>query len=407
MLLIALQPTGARSPLRIVAVGTRFFPYPHPGDKTFWLNLFQRLGSKGHEFYVLNVDRRAKPVERLGPNLTIETVPAVPIYFRGGPQAARYNRESLDIAAITNYASKTLTLPGLLRRASRRASQMSADVVHFIDNMGPFGLAAARGLPVPCTVSAITYDPRQRGYDPMLRLSVQGFRRVAASSDTFRQRLIALGVPEERIASVRWGADAETFAPRAGGREARRALGLDPSQPVVMWAGYIQQTTEADFRLAYRAVEEVQQERPDVAAWFCFKPAHFRDSFRALDRPGRRCVGDPDIFDQVRRIADLMISPVSRGRSILAPPLTWAESFLQGTPILTTPCGGAEETLGPGRGGEVAPALGLGTRLGELLADRVKLSRLQETTRSWGVERYSLDQSASSFLQFWESALRR
>ena len=52
--------------MRIVAAGTRFFPTPHPGDKTFWLHLFRRLVDEGHVAHILNVDRRPKPLESLG-----------------------------------------------------------------------------------------------------------------------------------------------------------------------------------------------------------------------------------------------------------------------------------------------------------------------------------------------------
>ena len=393
------------SNVRILAAGTRFFPYPHPGDKTFWLHLLRAFANAGHEIHVINVDRRARPLERLDPGMTFETLPAVPVFFRAGPQAHRYNRESLEIGAITNYGSKTLTLPHLIRRVEQVRERWSADVVHLVDNLGPAAWPFVRRMTGPTFTTAITYDPRYVLYDSFLFASLSAFTRVAASSDTFRDRLLDVGLDSERVRTIRWGADPQEHAPSSGQAEAKHLLGVPADHAVAFWSGYIQQITEQDFQAAYAIARAARDRAKTLEVFFCFKPAHFRPSFRALELPGIHIRGDRALdFDQVREAADIMLSPVTRSDSILAPPLTWVESMLRGIPILTTPCGAAGETIPSGRAGEVVPMDRLAARAADLARDPSQLSRLRSSTRAWAVERYALQQSVKGYQLLWNAS---
>ncbi|MGI0132387.1 MAG: glycosyltransferase family 4 protein [Thermoplasmata archaeon] len=387
--------------MRIIAVGQRFFPSAHPGDKTFWLRVFQRLGARGHEIHVISIDRRPRASEPAGCNVTIDTIPAVPVYLRAGAQATRYNPESVDIGAITNYGSKLLTLPRVIRAVREKAHDQHADVVHFVDNLGPAVWPFVARLEIPAFASAITYDPRYVFYDSFLRASFEGFSGVGATSDTFRERLVEIGLPRRRLRTVRWGADPNEYVPAPDRAALKAKLGLPPTTPLVFWAGYIQQITEADFRLAYRAVVEARRTVPELVAYFCFKPAHFRPSFHDLSGPNIRLVGDGASFALARSAADLFLSPVTRGRSILAPPLTWVEAMMQGLPILTTPCGAASEILDHGRAGEAVEWDRLSARIVELVRDPTRLSDLRTRARDWAAANYSLEHSADALNALW------
>ena len=390
--------------MRVVAVGGGFYPYAHPGDKTFWLQLFQALAAGGDEIHVVNVARRARPRESAGPGISIETIPAIPVHFQEGTHVGRYNEQSSDIPSTANYASRSLTLPRLVRRARAAVRETRADVVHFMDNMGPADYLFARAFGVPSYVTAVTYDPRGVLYDPLLRASLAPFDGVVATSDTFARRLGEIGLERRRIHAITWGADPTAHAPTSDPARAKETLGLDPARPLVLWAGYLQQTTEKDLRLAHEAVRFAQARVPGLAAWFCFKPQHFRPSYLDLEAPGIRCGGDPTAFALARAAADVFLSPITRPNSILAPPLTWTEMMLRGIPILTTPCGGADESLGAGRGGDVSPPLALGERLAAIVGDAGELSRRKEDARRWGVERYSLPNLASNYRELWSGS---
>jgi glycosyltransferase involved in cell wall biosynthesis len=389
--------------VRIIASGIRFFPYPHAGDKTFWLNLLRRMTVQGDEVHVVNVDRRPRPTETVVPGLTIETIPAVAVNWTEGMQVGRYNAESVDIASITNYASKTATLRRLFACIRDRSRAFRPDAIHFMDNLGPFVWPYARSLPRPNFASAITYDPRSPVYDLLLRASLSGFDGVAASSDTFRDRLIRARIPADRIRTIPWGADPP--GPRSDEERARAKTLLGPASgcPVVMWAGFIQQITEPDFRLAYRVAREARRLVPDLETWFCFKPQHFRAEYEALAAPGVHLTGDPERFHQVRAAADLFLNPVTRVRSILAPPLTWVEVMQAGIPVLTTRTPGASECLGEGRAGEAIPQDQLLARLTQLTTDLPTLRALGRGARDWASDRYSLARSASSFRELWSA----
>ncbi|MCI4351845.1 MAG: glycosyltransferase family 4 protein [Thermoplasmata archaeon] len=393
--------------MRVLAVGNRFFAEAHAGDKTFWLDLARRLASQGEAVHVVSVSRTAAPTTRLGEGLTMETLAAVPIYTRGGAHRDRYNPESADIRAVTNYASRSLTLPRLFRRLRQLAREWRPDVVHFMDNMGPVTGAFLRSLPVPAFVSAITYDPRSISYDLLLRQSFAGFEGVAVSSTSFRNRLGSLGVPRDRLATVPWGVDPVLPLTPQERSERRDRLGVGADDRLIFWAGFLQQTTQEDLFQALEVARQARGASPRLQFVFCLKPQHFRPSYSALESPGVRVSGDPQTFFLAREGADVFLNPVGRSRSIVAPPLTWVECMMRGIPVLTTPCGGADEVLGDGQAGEAVPPVRLPTRLRELVEDPTALDTLQRGARAWATRHYSLDGSAEAYRRLWADGIRR
>jgi glycosyltransferase involved in cell wall biosynthesis len=387
--------------VRILAVGTRFFPFPHAGDKTFWFAALQSMASAGDEVRVLSIDLRATPVEPVMPHLEWQTLPAVPFFLGTGPHRDRYNPAQKEIGAITNYVSKSITMPRLFRALNRIARDWSPDVVHFMDNLGPATLPFLPGLPTPSYVSAVTYDPRYAMYDLGLRLSLEGFDGVAASSDGFRDRLRTLGVPSARLRTVRWGVPPVPAVSPADRKRLKREIGVDPERPLVFWSGFLQQTTVRDFWTAFEAAERAAQRAPDWAGIFCFKAQHYRPEYAQRSTPRLRVSSDPKVFLKARECADLFLNPVTRYRSILAPPLTWVEVLMRGIPILTTPCGGVDESLGSGSAGAAAAPGELADRVTEWVTQRDRLEELQRGARQWAVRRFSLAASVRGLHDLW------
>jgi glycosyltransferase involved in cell wall biosynthesis len=393
--------------VRVLAVGNRFFAEAHAGDKTFWLELLQRLSSQGDSVHVVSVSLTAAPTTQLQDGLTMETLAAIPVYTRGGAHRERYNPESADIRAVTNYASRSLSLTRLFRRLRRLVQEWRPDVVHFMDNMGPATRAYLRSFPVPTFVTAITYDPRSIAYDLLLRQSLAGFDGVAVSSNSFRSRLTSLGIPDGRLATVPWGVDPVPPLSPEERTERRTRLGIGPQDLLVFWAGYLQQTTQDDLLLAVDVARRARAADPRLQFLFCLKPQHFRPAYADLAAPGLRVSGDPQTFFLARETADLFLNPVTRSQSILAPPLTWVECMTRGIPILTTPCGGAEEVLDGGHAGLAVPPAALPERLRELSADPKALRRFQDGAREWATRTYSLDGAAMAYRAFWRAGIDR
>jgi glycosyltransferase involved in cell wall biosynthesis len=387
--------------MKIVLVGTRFLPYPHAGDKTFWFAALTAMARAGDEIRVVSVDAHGLPRSAVMPHLEWEAVGAVPFPLRTGPHRARYNPGGQEIGSITNSVSKALTMPRLDRALRKVVRSWNPDVVHFMDNLGPMTLPFVARSKVPTFVSAVTYDPRHLLYGWGLRMSLEGFRGVAVSSDAFRRQLERLGLAPSRLRTVRWGVE-PGGAPSASERAAKKEeLGIAPDSPLVLWSGFLQQTTVADFWVAFEAAERFARLDPASTVLFCFKPQHFRPEYARRSTPRLRVVSDPESFLRARDCADLFLNPVTRRGSILAPPLTWVEMMMKGVPILTTPCGALDETLGPGLAGRAAPVEQLPDLLAETLSVPAQREALRNRAREWAVRQFSLSGSVESLHRLW------
>lgn len=387
--------------LRILLVGTRILPFRHSGDKNFWLDMIHGLQRLGHDIEVVSIMVEDVPTE----GLPLHRVPPIPMYLRPD---LRFNPSHWHIAGTNNYVSKTISLPRIVRALRRRQREFRPDVIHFIDNYGPamMGLRAAFGK-VPLTISAPTYQPDRPLYDWLLRASFTSFDVVVPFSEAYRRRLLELQFPPNRVRRIRWGIDVGRFAlPSAAEKEsARKKLGLGREQLVILWTGFIQQTGEPDLRLALRTAERTLQSDPSKYAFlFCFKPEHFKERYRQLERPGVRVFGAADAFHAARTSADVLLSPFQDARSTAAPPLAWLECLAMGLPIVTTEIPGVEEAVVAGQSGFAVPSPEAASdRLIELGADRELQARLREGARRIAVERYAADRALNEYVDLWST----
>jgi glycosyltransferase involved in cell wall biosynthesis len=139
--------------------------------------------------------------------------------------------------------------------------------------MGVAGLAAARLLRLPVTASyhtelpdlvqALTREPKAadlvRGYLGWFYRSVD---RVFAFSEQSRAKLVAMGVPAERIELVQAAVDPTTFGPERASQTAFEELGVAGGQrPVILSVGRV--STEKNLPLILEAVERLQS-RPQA-----------------------------------------------------------------------------------------------------------------------------------------------
>jgi glycosyltransferase involved in cell wall biosynthesis len=388
--------------LRVLFVGSRILPTHHPGDKTYWLNLFDRLASKGLEVRVLSVTY--EPVSTPA-SYAVEYVRPIPVQIPSSTR--RYSRENRWLEGTNNYLSKTLSFGRVLRGIARARDAFRPDVVHFIDNYGPVMLLVpAIDRATPKTIAAPTYFPRWRLYDEFLRASFAPFNAIAPFSDAFSRRLRDMGITGRPVVTIRWGVDPERVQPptEAERRASRLRLGIAPDRTVVMWTGFIQQTDWRDFRFAHRLGELTMAAAPDRFAFlYCFKPAHFRPELRELERAGMRILGSAPEYEDARTATDCLLSPISATRSTAAPPLTWVESLARGIPILSTWVPGAEEAIVPGESGWFVRSPEEGQRLLiEEGGDPARLERLRAGARRTAVERFSLDRAADQYVELWK-----
>jgi len=377
----------------------RILPFRHAGDKNFWLDIIQRLLASGHEVEALSVDLEAPPTD----GLPIRHVPQIPVYFRPD---SRFNPGHRQYGGVNNYASKTTTLPIIFREVRRRQREFRPDVIHFADNFGPgmIGLRPVCGR-TPLTVSAPTYHRNRLLYDIMLLASFASFNVIVPFSDAYYRRLLELDIRPERIRRIRWGIDTARFTPPSPAeRDAARArLGLEAGTFVVLWTGFTQQTSEQDLHAAMRTAQLVLQNRPYEFV-FCFKPEHFRETYRSFERPGLKVVSSAELFHAARTAADVFLSPILDARSTAAPPLVWPEILAMGVPIVTTDIPGTKEAVVDGQSGfTVRSPEEARERLLEIAADLALQRRLREGARQIAVERFSVDRATDEYVDMWSA----
>ena len=376
-------------------------PFRHAGDKNFWLDIFRGLKRLGHELRIVSAMVEDVPDD----GLPIVRVPPIPIHFRPDQ---RMNLSHNHLAGTNNYLSKTISLPRLVRAVRRVRSEFRPDVIHFVENYGPAMLALRAAFPrIPMSISAPTYQPNRPLYDLFLEASFASFDTIVPFSDAYQRRLMELRYRPERVRMIRWGIDTERFSPPTGVQReaARKELGLSADALVSFWTGFIQQTTEDDFHAAVKTANLVLDRGGSKFAFlFCLKPEHFKESFRASERPGLRVFGSAEAFHAARLAADVFLSPIQDARSTAAPPLAWLEALAMGIPILTTNIPGSEEAVVDGVSGlRVRSPEAASERLLELASNGGQLQRLREGARQVAVDRYSVDRSLAEYLELWSS----
>lgn len=387
--------------MRILLVGSRILPFRHSGDKNFWLDIIHGVQRLGVDLEVISIMLEDPPNE----GLPLRRVPPIPMYL--GPDR-RFNPSHWHIAGQNNYVSKTITLPRVVRELRRQRKAFRPDVIHFIDNYGPamIGLRPALGN-VPLTISAPTYQPDRPLYDLLLQASFASFDVIVPFSDAYRRRLLELRFPADRVRRIRWGIDVHRFAPPAASERegARKELGIGRESLVVLWTGFIQQTGEADLRWALRTAElTLQKDASNVAFLFCFKPEHFKESYRSFERPGLRVFGSADTFHAARTATDVLLSPIVDVRSTAAPPLVWLESLAMGIPILTTEIPGTEEAVVDGHSGfAVRTPEAASERLWQMTADAPLRERLRTGARQIAIEHFAVDRALKEYMDLWSS----
>lgn len=225
------------------------------------------------------------------------------------------------------------------------------------------------------------------GIAPFETFLEEQFRRFASqvtvTSRALRDRAYGLGLREDRVHYIPSGHNVRSITPQDQAR-CREELGLEPGAPVACFVGFVQYDLELVVRAFARARAKVPASRlvlagpPNAAARALVQDLGLGDAVLDLGlQPFERMA-------TVLGSADLLLLPVSdnlmnRARG----PIKLGDYMAAGRALLSNPVGDLTDVFEADEVGLLAPDSleGYGDAMGELLADRPRLTRMGHAAR--------------------------
>lgn len=336
--------------------------------------------------------------------------PGVEVITMAWPTAA--GRRLLDAAGAVGATAVELPHPRDPRfgaTVERHLRALDVDVFHVHVGTGREdfdGARAARRAGVPAVVQTLHLpwlmgSPKHRV--PLFR-SLQGIDRLIAVSAGQRRSYERAGVPAELFTTVVNGIrPRRTWLPR---EQARAALGLEPSRPVVLAVGRL--VVQKGHRTLVEALPELVARVPDAVVVVVgdgpLRPQLERRARELGVAEHLRMVGFQPDARGLLGAADVFALP-SRQEAL---PLAALEAMDAGLPVVATAVLGTTEVVEPGRTGLLvrrdAPRP-LAAALAELLADPERARAYGEAGQARFAERFTSDRMAAQTLAVYEDAL--
>jgi len=268
-----------------------------------------------------------------------------------------------------------------------------ADVFHVHVGTGREDFAGARAASA-AGVPAIVQTQHQPWLlsSPAKRASffhgLQDVDRLIAVSQAQRRTYERIGVPAERFCTVPNGIGARGAGPGRGA--ARKTLGLDPDQPVVMTVGRL--APMKGQRQLIESTPDLRARFPGLAVLIVGEGHLHRQLAEQADALGVggcvRLMGHRPDARLLLDAADVFVLPsLHEGM-----PLVAMEAMEAGLPVVATRVIGSEEVVVHGETGLLTPAAdapALGAALAELLADPALRERLGRAGRRRYVDHFT------------------
>lgn len=268
------------------------------------------------------------------------------------------------------------------------------------------GARAARRAGVPVVVQTV-HLPWQMG-SPKHRVpffaAIEPVDRVIAVSELQRATYERIGVPAELLRTVPNGI--RPRGPGPGRAAARRALGLDDGQPVVLAVGRF--LAQKGHRYLVAAVPELLRRFPDVAVVLVGDGVLREQLVRQVTELG---VADHVHLTGFRSDARMLLDAAdvfalpSRQEAM---PLAALEAMEAGRPVVATRVSGSAEVVVDGETGLLVPpgdSAALAHALGELLADPERGRRYGTAGRERFLAHYTSTRMAQQTLDVYEELL--
>lgn len=362
------------------------------GVARFIQNVAAQSRKSGREFHVITCTRFSVPDV---PNIT--------------------NFDPVFATAMPKYENLELVLPPVTKML-RMVDRIQPDVIHISTpgTVGGVGMLASKMLKCPVLGVYHTDFPAyiDRLFDDggftkvterFMRAFYQPFRAVFTRSQDYVESLVRLGLPRDRMISLRPGIDIQQFHPRFRDPAVwSRFPGCDPRAVKVLYCGRV--SLEKNMPLlanAWKQASAILRERGIPAQLIVVGDGPYRQSMeRDLARHDAKFLGfrHGDELSTIYASSDLFVFPSvtdTLGQVVM-------ESQSSGLPVIVTDQGGPKEVVRHGSTGFVLPADQprlWAERIAELAADEPRRQAMGAEAHAF-MQDFSLE---ASFEHFWQT----
>ncbi len=381
---------------KVMLIGSDYFPYRGSGDKNFWLELVTLVENELEEIVILSINNWDQKMVIQNPRITIYNIP--PIKIKGNDGIGRKCHRDFH----KNYFEKSLTFIRILKKIKKIARNHKIDVVHFMDIYGPTMFFTKRKVQdARLTVSMASYQNRNYFYNAMLKLSLHNVDKVITYSEALKEKLNSLGLQDNNITTIRWGVDTlKLNRDEVEKKETKKIFDVDERSRVILWSGYLQQSSYEDFIYSLKIARKVTKNIKNCIFLFAFKPEHFKSEYMMHKGKKIKIETNVDIY-KILNITDILLSPISSKNSIIAPPLLWLEAMAYGIPIVTTEVGGVRECIIDNVTGHIGNINALDKNIIDTLNDDNKLVTMSRSTIQLVEKKYNIENAVKRYLSVW------
>ena len=313
---------------------------------------------------------------------------------------SRFSNNSLKFS--NNYGSKSFSFLKNLDKIKRIAREENSQLIHFIDNYGPIMTGLNRKAMPPLSIFAPTYNPRHQFYDNLLKASLLPFTKVITTTNSFKHKLVKLGIDRNKIETIHLGVDTNFMKPNyAERKETREKLGINPNSKLILWSGFLQQIGIGEFQYSLKVANESLKQNSNCTFIFALKNVHFKEDYRRYEKRRIKIISTNSNSEFLKLVnaSDAFLSPILSINSIVAPPLTWIECMAFGVPIITTNVGGSDELVLEGHTGYIFNSIKEASeKIQTILADENLHKQISEAAREKVRAEYDIEGIANKYL---------
>ncbi len=318
--------------------------------------------------------------------------------------SSKFNNSNLK--STNNYGSKSFSFLKNLNNIKRISTEENSQLIHLIDNYGPKMTGLNRKNRVPLSIFAPTYNPRHKFYDNLLKASLRPFTKVITTTNSFKLKLVELGIAQDKIEIIHWGVDIEFMKPNfAERKQTRDRLGIDSNSKLILWSGFLQQISIGEFQFALKIANERLKRNSNYRFIFAFKNVHFKEEYRYYEKRGIKIISTNSNSEFLKLVnaSDAFLSPILSIASIVAPPLTWIECMALGVPVITTNVGGSNELILNGNTGYIFNSLQEAVeKINAIGADENTHRQISQAAREKVRAEYNIEGIANKYLGLWK-----